>query len=153
MPRFRFRLEASLQLAEQDLEIAQREYALEVQRWQACVRACTIQQDRYQEAQEGQRLAAKHQPCELGNCQRYALEQWKQLIARETERLQQETVMEKTRQILLETHREMEKFQRLKDKQATAFRVAELQKEQKELDETGQVIHWHRRNSLNLSTN
>lgn len=151
MPRFRFRLEASLQLAEQNLEVAQREFAQEVQRWQACVRACESQQERYRDAQEGQRVAGKRQPAELGNWQIYALEQRKRLIDREAERMQQEAIMENARQVLLEAHRDTEKFQRLKEKQATAFRINELQKEQKGLDETGQVLHWHRQNFANLS--
>lgn len=151
MPKFQFRLEASLQLAEQDLEISQREFAQEQQRWQACVRACAMQQECYKNAQEGQWVASKQQPEELGAWQLFALEQRKRLIARETERMQQELVMEKARQVLLEAHRDMEKFQRLKEKQTCAFRVAELQKEQKGLDETGQVLHWHR-NLVNLST-
>ncbi|HBW36433.1 flagellar export protein FliJ [Desulfosporosinus sp. BICA1-9] len=152
MPRFRFRLEASLQLAEQNLEIAQREFAHEMQLWQACVRACASQQDRYKDAQEGQRVAGKHRPAELGSWQIFALEQRKRLIDRQRELMQQEAVMESARQVLLEAHRDTEKFQRLKEKQAAAFQVEELQKEQKGLDETGQVLHWHRQNLANLAT-
>jgi flagellar FliJ protein len=51
--------------------------------------------------------------------------------------------MEKARHILLEAHREVEKLERLKEKQTKAFQLEESQKEQKILDETGQILHWH----------
>lgn len=144
MARFRFRLEASLQLAEQALETAQREFAQEVQHWQALVKACAIQQEHFEEAQEGQREAGRHQPIDLGIWQIFALEQHRRLRQCDAERLEQELVVENARCILLEAHREVEKFRRLKEKQAKAFLLAELQKEQKVLDETGQVLHWRR---------
>ena len=146
MARFRFRLEASLQLAEQALETAQREFAQEVQRLEVCVKACAIQQERFNEAEEGQRDAGRHRPEELGMWQIFALEQKRRLRQRELEQMEQEPVMENARRLLLEAHREVEKFQRLKEKQAKAFLVAELQKEQKVLDETGQVLHWRQQN-------
>ncbi|TGE32616.1 flagellar FliJ family protein [Desulfosporosinus sp. Sb-LF] len=142
MARFQFRLEASLRLAEQALEKAQREFAQEVQRWQACVHACMVQQERFDEAQEGQRDAGRHRPEELGVWQVFTLEQRKRLTQYEEQRIEQESVVDNARGILLEVHREVEKFQRLKDKQAKAFQWAELQREQKILDETGQVLHW-----------
>ena len=142
MARFRFRLDASLQLAKQVLQSAQREYALEFQRWQACVLACKAQQASYNEAQEGQREAGRHRPEELKLCQQFAVLQLRRLHHHEAERREQELVMEQARRGLFEAHREVEKYERLKEKQATAFRVAELQKEQKVLDETGQILHW-----------
>ena len=148
MALFRFRLEASLQLAEQVLERAQREFAQEQQRLDVCVKACALQQERFNEAEEGQRDAGRHQPEELGMWQIFALEQKRRLRQRESERMEQEPVLEKARLKLLEAHREVEKFQRLKEKQAKAFMVAELQKEQKILDETGQVLHWRQQNEL-----
>ncbi len=142
MAQFLFRLEASLRLAEQALDTAQREFAQEVQRWQACVRASAVQQERFSDAQEGQRDSGRHRPEELGTWQIFALEQQRRLRKCEAERMEQETVMENARHNLLEAHVEMEKFGRLKEKQAKAFRLAELQKEQKVLDETGQVLYW-----------
>ena len=142
MARFRFRLDASLQLAHQVLESAQLEYALELQRWQACVHACEVQKVRYVAAQENQRDAGRHRPEELGLCQVFALEQRRQLRQCEANQREQELVMESARRRLLEAHREVEKYERLKEKQAVAFRADELQKEQKALDETGQVLHW-----------
>lgn len=149
MARFHFRLDASLQLAQQVLESAQREHALELQRWQACGHACEVQKVRYDQAQEGQRDAGRNRPEELGLCQVFALEQWQRLRQCETRLREQELIMENARRCLLEAHREVEKYERLKEKQATAFRVAELQKEQKVLDETGQVLHWLGKKSVN----
>jgi flagellar FliJ protein len=146
MARFRFRLEASLQLSVQALEAAQREFAQKVQYLEKCVRACAVQQERLGEAQDGHRDAGRHRPEELGMWQIYAREQKRRLCQCELEQMEQEAVMENARLVLLEAHREVEKFQRLKDKQAKAFLVAELQKEQKILDETGQVVHWHQQN-------
>jgi len=149
--RFRFRLDANLQLARQVLESAQREYALELQRWQACVQASETQRVRYEEAQEGQREAGRRRPEDLGICQLFALEQRRRLLECEAKQREQELLMEKARQRLLEAHREVEKYERLKEKQALAFRTAELQKEQKVLDETGQVLHWlGKKSSVNL---
>lgn len=142
MARFRFRLDASLQLAHQALESAQRDYARELKRWQSCVRAFEAQQLRYNEAQESQREAGRHRPEELRICQVFALEQRRRLDQCDAIRKEQELVMENARRRLLEAHREAEKYERLKEKQAIAFRALELQKEQKILDETGQVLHW-----------
>lgn len=142
MALFLFRLEASLRIAEQALETAQREFAQEVQRWQSCVRACEVQQERFNDAQEGQRDAGRHRPEELGSWQIFASEHQRRLHRCEVERMEQEPIMENARHSLLEAHREVEKFGRLKEKQAKAFRLTELQKEQKVLDETGQVLHW-----------
>ncbi|EHQ91612.1 flagellar export protein FliJ [Desulfosporosinus youngiae] len=142
MARFRFRLDASLQLAQQILESARRQYALELQRWQACFDALEVQKVRYKEAQDGQREAGRHRPEDLGICQVFAREQRRRLLECEAKLREQEPVLEKARGCLLEAHREVEKYERLKEKQAAAFRAAELQKEQKVLDETGQVLHW-----------
>lgn len=145
MARFLFRLDASLRIAEQALEAAQKVYAQEVQRWQVCVRACEVQQMCFNEAQEGQRDTARHRPEELGRWQIFAAEQQRRLRSCEVERMEQEPVVENARYCLLEAHREMEKFGRLKDKQAKAFLLTELQKEQMVLDETGQVLHWRQK--------
>jgi len=145
MARFLFRLDASLRIAEQALETAQKEFAQAVERWQTCVRACELQQVCFNEAQEGQRDAGRHRPEELGSWQIFASEHQRRLHNCEVDRIGQEPVMENARHILLEAHREMEKFGRLKDKQAKAFQLTELQKEQMVLDETGQVLHWRQK--------
>ncbi|SPF50988.1 Flagellar export protein FliJ (fragment) [Candidatus Desulfosporosinus infrequens] len=101
-----------------------------------------LQRERFNEAVAGQRDAGRHRPEELGMWQIFAGEQKRRLRQCEFERTEQDQVMENARRLLLETHREEEKFRRLKEKQAQAFRVAELHKEQKILDETGQILHW-----------
>lgn len=145
MARFRFRLEASLRLAEQALETAQREFALEVQRWRTLVEAFERQQVMFNDAQEGQRDAGRNRPMELGIWQLFAAVQQRRLHQCLDTVSKQESIMENARHILLEAHREVEKFERLKEKQSKAFQVAELQKEQKILDETGQVLHWRQK--------
>lgn len=142
MARFRFRLEASLHLAEQALETAQREFAQEVQFWKTLFEAYELQKELLNDAQAGHRDAARHRPIELGIWQLFASEQQRRLQKCSAELRKQELIMENVRQILLEAHREVEKFERLKEKQTKAFQLAELQKEQKILDETGQVLHW-----------
>lgn len=142
MAKFHFRLEASLRLAEQALEKAQREFAQEAQLWKTLVEACEIQQEHFNDAQEGQRDAGRHRPEELGIWQLFALEQQRRLRQCNAELRKQELIMEKARHILLEAHREVEKLERLKEKQTKAFQLVESQKEQKILDETGQILHW-----------
>lgn len=142
MVRFRFRLEASLRLAEQDLETAQRQLAEAIQRWQVCLQKRNEQEERFQAAMEGQREAGRLHPETLGTWQAFVLEQRRRLRRSEQDLAVQEGAMEAARQTVLGTHREVEKFRRLKEKQAKAFWLAELRKEQKTLDEAGQVLYW-----------
>ncbi|MFZ3130358.1 MAG: flagellar FliJ family protein [Desulfosporosinus sp.] len=144
MARFHFRPEASLRLAEQALEKAQREFAQEAQLWKTFVEACEIQQKHFNDAQEGQRDAGRHRPIELGIWQLFASEQQRRLHQCKAELRTQELIMENARHSLLEAHREVEKLERLKEKQTKVFQLAELQKEQKKLDETGQVLYWRK---------
>lgn len=145
MARFKFRLEASLSLAEQALESAQRELAEEVRRWQACKLARAAQRENLLTAQEEQRDAARQHPENLELCQIFAHEQQTRLRQCETRLCEQEKVMEKARGRLLTAHQDVEKFRRLKEKQVKAFLLAEAQKEQKILDETGQILYWRQR--------
>ncbi len=148
MARFKFRLETNFRLAEQALEAAQREFAQEEKRWQECVRASVLQKERFHQAEEGQRDAGRHRPEELGIWQIFASEQLRRLRQCEGEQREQELVRENARRLLLEAHRDVEKFRRLKEKQAKAFEWAELLKEQKLLDETGQILYWRQENSI-----
>jgi len=145
MARFSFRLEASLRLAKQALETAQREFAQEVQLWKTLSEARELQEKRFNAAQAGQRDAGRNRPIELGSWQLFSSEQQRRLHQCNAELSAQELSMENARHSLLEAHREEEKFERLKEKQTKAFEVAELQKEQKILDETGQVLHWRQK--------
>jgi flagellar protein FliJ len=150
MARFRFRLKASLRLAEQALENAQREFAQEVQLWETLVEACEIQQEYFNDAQEGQRDAGRHRPIELGIWQLFVSEQQRRLHQCKAEMRTQELIMENARHSLLEAHREVEKLERLKEKWTKAFQLAEMRKEQKILDETGQVLYW-RKHLVNIT--
>lgn len=142
MARLKFRLEASLRLAEQAFEKTQREFAEQVRLWHACKLACTTQRKTLLAAQEEQRDAALHHPENLGICQIFAREQQERLRQCETKQIEQERDMEKARCNLLRAHQDVEKFRRLKEKKVKAFLLAEVQKEQKMLDETGQIMHW-----------
>jgi flagellar protein FliJ len=150
MARFRFRLKASLRLAEQALENAQREFAQEVQSWKTLVEACEIQQEYFNDAQEGQRDAGRHRPMELGIWQLFVSEQQRRLHQCNAELRTQELILENARHSLLEAHREVEKLERLKEKWTKAFQLAEMRKEQKILDETGQVLYW-RKHLVNIT--
>jgi flagellar FliJ protein len=142
MARFHFRLEASLRIAGQALEIAQREFAQEVRLWETLLKASEIQRECFDAAQEGHRDAGRHRPIELGLWQVFACEQQRRLLQCNSEVDKQELIMDDARRKLLEAHRDVEKLERLKEKQTKVFELAELQKEQKILDETGQVLHW-----------
>jgi flagellar protein FliJ len=148
MARFRFRFEASRRLADQVLEMAQRKFAQEMQRWQTLDKACRFYGERFEKALAEQRNAGLHSPEELGYWQIFVLDQKRKLRKSEAERMEQERVLDQERQILIEAHREAEKFRRLKEKQAIAFRLKELLKEQKILDETGQVFYWRQQIQL-----
>ncbi|MHB1650881.1 MAG: flagellar export protein FliJ [Desulfitobacteriaceae bacterium] len=140
---FRFRLEASLRLAEKASEEAQRRLAEETRKWQLCLQARDQQQDRWHQALEGQGQAGMAHPETLGLWQAYAKEQNKKLQIREADLVNQERHKEERRSHVVEAHRELEKLKRLKAKQAQAFALSEQRKEQKVLDEVAQVTYWH----------
>jgi flagellar FliJ protein len=144
MSRFHFRLEASRTLAEQTFEKVQREFAQELRLWRSMVEAYENQKKILREALEGQRKISRERPQELGIWQIYISEQQRRLRRCNADLKKQELVIVKVRQNLLEAHRELEKLERLKEKQTRAYQLAELQKEQRNLDETGQVLHWRK---------
>lgn len=141
MARFKFRLQASLRLAQGVLEEAQRHLAEEISRWQVLSAQRDRQRKCWQAALEGQRLAGLSHPEELGRWQAFAREEYLKLQACEVELLEQEKRKEEKRRQVVETHREKEKFRRLKVRQAGSFALAEQRKEQKLLDEVGQIIY------------
>ncbi|MDQ7096233.1 flagellar FliJ family protein [Desulfosporosinus sp. PR] len=148
MARFQFRLETSLRLAEQALKTARQELSAEIRRWLACKSASEEQRRVLLSAQEEQRNAGRCCPENLGICQVFAQEQQKKLRECEAKQIQQELVLEDARSNLLKAHQEAEKFRRLKEKQLKAFLLAEVRKEQKILDETGQVLYWRKQRLL-----
>lgn len=148
MSSFKFRLETNLKLAEQALGTAQRKFAEAERCWQECLRISALQRQRCLEAEAGQREAGLHRPEELAVWQVFVGDQRRHMRQCEAEERACELVRREVRNLLLETHREVEKFQRLKEKQTKAYEWAMLQKEQKVLDEMGQILYWRQEKSI-----
>lgn len=144
MPRFKFRLEAALRLAERNLEEHQRLLALELEKLYTLQARCKEQEKSWQLALEGQREAGLNSPQDLSTWQIFAQKQLERLRLLERETLQQETVVEQQRQHLLKAHQEAEKLVKLKERQKAQFDLAEQRREQAILDEAGQVIFGRR---------
>lgn len=145
MARFRFRLEASLRLAEQVLDKARRKMAEEMRKQQEIADLVERRRRRWELAVAGQREAGLHRPQELGGWQAYTVRQLGLLRASEAELAAQTARVEKARSAVVLAHQETEKFQRLKEKLLILFQRAEMKKEQAAIDEVGQVIYWHQR--------
>lgn len=146
MAGFRFRLEASLRLAEQALDIARRKLAEEVLRWQECSRQAESRKSLWEKAIEGQREAGWHRPQDLGAWQVYSVKQLQLLRASEAELEQQEQRVNQARFVVVAANQELEKFKRLKEKQAKLFLLKEQKRAQAVLDEAGQVLYWQQQN-------
>lgn len=142
MARFQFRLEASLKHAERASEEAQRSLARETQKYLLLFEARDEQKETWLAALEGQRQAGFTNPENLGRWQTYARLQHQLLLEQEAKLLEQEKIKEKMRLQVIRIHQEVEKLKRLKAKQEKAFVLAEQRKEQKILDEAGQVLFW-----------
>ena len=142
MARFRFRLDASLRLAEQKLEDARRALAEELRRLDDLKQKRDHQQNLYGEVLEGQRKDALVHPEWLGYWQVYSLEQLEKLRRMEEEVKIQQKAVEQARQIVYLAHQECEKFRRLKEKRWLLFIREEEKKEQAILDEAGQIMNW-----------
>jgi flagellar protein FliJ len=147
MPRFKFRLEAALKLAERNLEEEQRRLAVELEKLYTLQTLCSKQETTWHHALEGQKEAGKNSPKDLGIWQAYAHQQLELLRKRQREVHQQELIVDDQRQRLLEAHKETEKLNKLKEKQKAQFELAEQRREQVLLDEAGQVI-FARRNLI-----
>lgn len=142
MPRFQFRLDTSLRLAERFKEEAQRVLALEIKKWQTYIEKRDQQRSLWEEALEGQKQAGLNSVQDLGSWQAYAARQFINLRRMEEELSAQQEIVEDKRRILIEAQRELEKFKRLKEKQHKAFLLRELRKEQAVIDEAAQVVFW-----------
>ena len=140
MPRFKFRLEAALRLAERALEEERRRLAEECEALRLKQIACTQQEIAWRLALDGQREAGIHEPQSLGRWQEYAVLQLKRLRGFQHEVVLQEERVEQQRLQVLEVHQEREKLKKLKGKQEAAFWIKEQRREQQVLDEAGQVI-------------
>ncbi|MFZ3101252.1 MAG: flagellar FliJ family protein [Desulfitobacteriaceae bacterium] len=139
MPRFNFRLKTSLRLAEQILDEIKIQLAKEVTNLQERTRLRDKQNSQWRTAVEGQREAGLSYPEDLGSWQSFASQQLSLLRQREQELVLQEELVDKSRLELIAAKRECEKLIRLREKQATAFRLKEEHREQGALDEVGQI--------------
>lgn len=147
MARFRFRLDASLRLAEQKLDNARRALAEELRVLDDCVRRRDLQSERYAEGLVGKREDALAHPERLGSWQIYCTDQLIRLRELEDKVKLQRKAVEAARQRVYLAHQECEKFRRLKEKRWLAFVQEERRKEQAALDEAGQIISWRRKNA------
>ncbi|HVJ49545.1 flagellar export protein FliJ [Desulfitobacterium sp.] len=140
MPRFKFRLEAALRLAEQELENERRRLAEELNIFYHLQAACIDKEKQWQGALKGQKEAGIREPEKLGSWQVYAVSLHKQFRELQQELAVQEKVVEEQRLCVRTAHQEQEKLRKLKEKQEAAFWLKEQRREQNILDEAGQVI-------------
>jgi len=143
---FRFRLAASLSLAEQALTEAERQLARELAGEIALQRLREDHARLWQEALAGQRAAGKASPQDLGRWQAYARSRFAELQRTEQSLQAQQGKVAAARAAAARAYREAEKLRRLKSRQQAAFLMAEQRREQKILDEAGQVGFWQQRN-------
>ncbi|AHF07785.1 flagellar FliJ family protein [Desulfitobacterium metallireducens] len=140
MPQFKFRLDAPLRLAERELENERRCLAKELEKLHQKKTFCIDKEKQWQKALEGQREAGLKEPEHLGSWQEYAVSLLQQLRKLQQELELQEKVVDVQRLRVRNAHQEQEKLKKLKEKQEAAFWLKEQRREQKALDETGQVI-------------
>jgi len=145
MAGFNFRLEASLSLAEQALAEAERQLARELQRQIALQRLRDDCADLWHQALAGQRGASETHPQELGRWQAYTRFRFAELQRTEQSLQDQNTKVAAARMTVADAYREAEKLRRLRAKELAAFRLAEQRREQKILDEAGQIGFWWQR--------
>jgi flagellar FliJ protein len=135
---FKFRLEASLRLARQELDIVEGELARELRIRQNLIVQRDDQAKILSGAQTGQKRACLSEPQNLGIWQKYCLLQ-KQILADFEQKVrEQEKIVSKYREKLLECRIKAEKFKRLKEKKLRLYQIEELKQEQKVIDEIAQ---------------
>lgn len=137
---FKFRLETSLRLAKQELDIAQGLLAKEIRKLQFLKEQRDKQAGLLAEALEGQKRACLQAPSSLALWQKYSLEQKEKLINHEKEVEEQDKIVLKQREMLIECRIKTEKFKRLKEKKLRLFNIEELRREQTVIDEIAQEV-------------
>lgn len=137
---FKFRLETSLHLANQELDIARGLLAGEVRKLQMAREQRDYQDRLFLRAQQGQKRACLQEPSILGVWQKYSLEQKMALLQREEEVEKQEKIVAEYREKLIECRIKVEKYKRLREKKLRLFYKEELKKEQAVLDEIAQEV-------------
>ncbi|AFV02560.1 hypothetical protein UNSWDHB_2880 [Dehalobacter sp. UNSWDHB] len=137
---FKFRLEASLRLAEQDMDIEQGLLAQELRTLHNLTEQRDLQTQLLNKAFEKQKIACLEEPQILNLWQRYCCDQKNILLKREKEVEEQNIRVEKQREKLLECRIKTEKYKRLKEKKIRLFYMTKLKKEQSEIDEIAQNL-------------
>ncbi|MGI6450285.1 MAG: flagellar export protein FliJ [Desulfitobacteriia bacterium] len=132
---FKFRLETSLHLAEQELDIARGFLATELRKLQELSSRRNKQAELFLKALRGQKKACLEQPSSLKSWQNYSVEQKEKLLKLEAEVREQEKNVLKYREKLIQCRIKVEKLKRLKQKKFKLFYIEELRKEQAVLDE------------------
>lgn len=135
---FKFRLETSLRLANQELDIARGLLAQEIRKMQKVMEQRDNQAAILTGAWQGQKKACLQEPVNLGFWQKYSLEQQEKLHKYEKELEEQEKIVAEHREKLVECRIKVEKFKRLKEKKLRLFKIEELKKEQSVIDEIAQ---------------
>lgn len=135
---FKFRLETSLHLADQELEVAQGLLAQEIRKMQKAIEQRDNQIEILTGAWQEQKKACLQEPLKLGFWQKYSLEQKEKLNKYEKELKEQQKIVAVHRERLLECRIKVEKFKRLKEKKLRLFNIEELKREQSIIDEIAQ---------------
>jgi len=135
---FKFRLETSLRLASQEMDIVQGELARELRTLQIVQEQRDYQNLVLARAIEGQKKACLEAPQRLSQWQRYGLEQKEKLSENEQKVKEQEKIVKQYREKLVECRIKVEKFKRLKEKKLRLYAIEELKKEQTIIDEIAQ---------------
>ena len=135
---FKYRLETSLRLADQELEIAQSLLSKEMRVLNEIRKERDNQAEIYTKAIEGQKLALLAEPESISLWQRYLKDQRTKLEECEKGVANQEQVTAEYRQKLIECQINHEKFKRLKQKKWKLYYIDELRKEQAVIDEIPQ---------------
>jgi flagellar FliJ protein len=135
---FKFRLETSLRLAKQELDIAQGLLAEELRKLQKARGQRDNQTEILVQAFQGQKMACLEKPRDLSLWQQYSLEQKDKLIKYIKIVEEQEEIVIEYRERLVECRIKVEKFKRLKEKKMRLFYIQELKKEQTVIDEIAQ---------------
>ncbi|RNC29562.1 MAG: hypothetical protein AWM53_00560 [Candidatus Dichloromethanomonas elyunquensis] len=135
---FQFRLETSLRLANQEMDVVQGQLAQELRILQTYTEQKDCQLRIFLHAVEGQQAACLREPQNLSLWQNFSMEQ-KEILSKYEKQLQeQEKIVAKYREKLIECRIKVEKFKRLKEKKRKLYYVEELKKEQGVIDEIAQ---------------
>lgn len=141
---FKYRLETSLRLADQEQEIAQGLLAREMRTLNQIRQNRDNQADIYIKAVEGQKMACLNEPGSINLWQRYLTDQKNKLEQFEKEVTDQELITAEFRKKLIDCRINLEKFKRLKQKKWKLYYIDELKKEQAVIDEIPQSRQGYR---------